>query len=394
MTNDEVDRLLAPVRVALLGGSNPSTSPVVTSIGAANFRYVRKFRLPPRASNGATFAFGGTPLAMGYLNTTLFVGTRTGEIAEVTIPAPDEEFAVYAQGFSEPSEGQIAAKLPGAGLTGLMLTDDGHLMGNALVYYDANNSQRVSHFLRPRDLADRGNVSPLASVGPADRCGYVAGYMVSIPPAWRAKLGGSALTGGFGSPIVTRESLGPSVVSFNPAPGPMSCTPLVYYPSQHATLGGYAVGPANPVFNMTAKADGAAIVGDWLLLFGRSGVGEQLYGAGTGNPALAGTIESGSDRWVFDPADSSKGTHAWPYRYQVWAYRLSDLADVASGAKQPWEVVPTVWEMVLPTVEPNTTGIGGVAYNSGTRRLFVSQLRADQDGYEYRALIHELEFVA
>jgi hypothetical protein len=34
--------------------------------------------------------------------------------------------------------------------------------------------------------------------------------------------------------------------------------------------------------------------------------------------------------------------------------------------------------------------IGGVGYDASRQRLYISQMKADPDGYEYRPLIHVL----
>ena len=63
----------------------------------------------------------------------------------------------------------------------------------------------------------------------------------------------------------------------------------------------------------------------------------------------------------YDPTTSDKGSHAYPYRYQVWAYDLNDFAAVKAGTKQPWEVVPYgVWPLSLPDARSARSRLGGV----------------------------------
>ena len=47
-----------------------------------------------------------------------------------------------------------------------------------------------------------------------------------------------------------------------------------------------------------------------------------------------GTFCYGEGATCNDPTDSSKGNHAYPYQYQVWAYDANDLAAVKAGSKQ------------------------------------------------------------
>ena len=69
-----------------------------------------------------------------------------------------------------------------------------------------------------------------------------------------------------------------------------------------------------------------------VLFFGKQGVGTFCYGPGTSNQALVGTIAPGFvDPYCYDPVDDSKGTHAYPYIYQVWAYDANDLAAAKAG---------------------------------------------------------------
>ena len=93
-------------------------------------------------------------------------------------------------------------------------------------------------------------------------------------------------------------------------------------------------------------------------------------------------------RYCYDPTSSYKAPHAYPYRYQVWAYDLNDFAAVKAGAKQPWDVVPYgVWPLNLPTPEL-TVRLGGVGYDPQRQLLYVSQLHGDPAGYENRPVIH------
>ncbi|HUE69823.1 MAG TPA: fibronectin type III domain-containing protein, partial [Pirellulaceae bacterium] len=72
--------------------------------------------------------------------------------------------------------------------------------------------------------------------------------------------------------------------------------------------------------------------------------------------------------------------HAYPYRYQVWAYSAHDLAAVKAGTKQPWEVQPyDIWELNLP-YDGGGIYIGGAAYDAASGRLYVSQQHADAWG--------------
>jgi hypothetical protein len=145
---------------------------------------------------------------------------------------------------------------------------------------------------------------------------------------------------------------------------PVPATPIVGYPIDHPLGPGW--GTTNNLFNGTTNITGIIFpVGTRsVLFFGRHGVGTWCYGPGAD---------------CNDPADSSKGTHAYPYKHQVWAYDANDLLAVKNGTKQQWEIQPyAVWILALPF--DNTGGmmqIGGAAYDSATGRIYISQLLAD-----------------
>ena len=92
--------------------------------------------------------------------------------------------------------------------------------------------------------------------------------------------------------------------------------------------------------------------------------------------------------FVTIPRPATKVLTPIRYRYQVWAYDLNDWAAVRAGQKQPWDVVPYgVWPLTLPTPEPMVR-LGGVGYDAERQIVYVSQLRADPDGYSSRPVIH------
>ena len=69
-----------------------------------------------------------------------------------------------------------------------------------------------------------------------------------------------------------------------------------------------------------------------------------------------------------DPADNSKGTHAYPYESHVWAYDANDLVAVKNGQKQSWEVRPyATWKLDSSFVD-----VQGVGYDPATQRIYVS----------------------
>jgi hypothetical protein len=379
-------------------GTDPTRAPLVQ---ARNLKWVGAFRLPGGhygTPNG--FSFGGKPLAYNPANNSLFVGGHSYDkgIAEVTIPTPVPStdvaalpFAAVLQPLSDPTEGKIwqLTTVNGVELGGLLVAN-GTLVGTAYVYYDADASQRAAHYTRALKLSTP-SVRGFYAVGNAGT-GFVSGWLGAVPQEWQPLLGGAALTGQCCVPIISRTSWGPAVFSFNPAaltgspPGSVPAIPVVYYPSDHPTLGPYD--QQSQVWNGSTTIGGFAIPRGTrsLLFFGKMGTGAFCYGGGTDTQALAGKPDGEGGNYCYDPMDSSKGTHAFPYREQVWAYDLNDLAAVKRGAMQPWDVKPyATW---FPDFQPAGVDIGGVAYDAEHQLIYVSQLRVDADGFEYRPLIH------
>lgn len=376
----------------------PITAPdAAPRIGFEQLSYAGAFRLPATESNGDSFSNGGGPIAFNPAHGTLLVGSRLGRVAEISIPEPRNAsaietlpFANYVQPFADPAEGHMREVGDGSALAGLLVVGE-RLYGTGLIFYDANNTQSVSHFSRPLAIGTPG-AGPFLRVGDAGKSGFVAGYMATVPQEWRALLGGSAITGQCCVPIISRTSWGPAAFAWEPADldqrRPAKATPLVYYDSEHHTLGTFDGAGKN--FGGTTTVSGVVLIPGTrtALFFGGNGTGDYCYGNGTSDKSLVGTTGPDGARFCYDPASSDKGQHAYPYHYQVWAYDLTDWAAVRAGKKHPWDVLPyAVSTFTFPTPEP-TTRLSGVTFDPASRRIFIAQRQADRDGFSYRSLIH------
>ena len=374
--------------------TDPTNSP---RLSFEDLVYDGAFRLPAGELEGGNFSFGGGPIAFNGDSGTLYVGSHGGRIAEVKVPTPVNSaeigalpFAEMVQPFADPTAGQMKDLGEGANLAGLLVFQR-RLYGTAVVYYDAQNSQEVSHFVRPLTLG-RPGAGPMRRVWDKGRTGFVAGYMATVPPEWQSRLGGPAITGQCCLPIITRTSWGPAAFVWNPADlddgAAAKATALLYYDASHPTLGQFE--GSSPAFGGTTHVAGVALIdrSRTALFIGGTGTGPFCYGNGTGDKSLVNTVAADGAKYCFDPTSSDKGQHAYPYHYQMWAYDLAEWAQVRAGRKEPWEVKPyAVWPFELPTRE-RSMRIAGVAYDADRRRVFISQRQADEDGYSFRALIH------
>lgn len=377
--------------------NDPSKLPLLAADG---LDYIGGFRLPAKSVNGDSFSIGGRPMTFNPAGNSLFVGSRAGRVAEVSIPQPvnsanvnDLPFATFLQPFADPTEGHLSeVSNDGVAIDGLMVHGD-RLYGTASIYYDANNTQQVSHYSRSLQL-NRPSFSGWSRVWDAGKAGFVSGLMALVPAEWQSRLGGTAVTGQCCIPIAWRTSWGPAAFAFNPGQvgqATVAASPLLYYTGEHPTLGPWD--GANPTYGATIQITGMTIIAGTrtAIYVGRNGLGPNCYGNGTSNQSLNGTYGPDGAMWCYDPTTSDKGSHAYPYRYQIWAYDLNDFVAVKEGRRQPWEVVPYgVWPFDLPTPEPSVK-LGGIGYDAARQVLYISQLGADQDGYSYRPIVHAVQ---
>lgn len=352
-----------------------------------NVQYVGAFRVPGDQSNGTSLKYGGTSIAYNPQRKSLYIvgHDHQQQVTEVSIPEivqsntlADLQTGKILQSFADATNGKMYSLDTGSIKIGGLLVYNNRLLGTAYSYYDGDNSQKQSHFSGSLDLSRVSKVRGMFSVGNVG-AGFVSGYMASVPVAWQKVFGGHVLTGNCCLAIAGRTSLGPAAFVFNPedlgkksssvstGPSsadltPTSAQPLVYYPITRPNLGKW--GETSSVYNGSTMVRGVVWPAQTssVIFFGTHGVGNYCYGTG---------------KECNDPVRNDKGTHAYPYKYQAWAYDAKDFLKVKSGEMQPWDMKPyAVWNFDLP-FSAEWKGIGGVAYDAKNNRIFVSQLRGD-----------------
>jgi hypothetical protein len=363
--------------------------------------YEGSFRFPDPQGAAPNGWNGGGALAMSPDGQGLFGSGEGGFIAELQIPAIQQSATVA--GFATATYRQPFTQIWDASRQGLgcgtggelggILPWAGSLITTRYCFYDATYVQTRSHFRSSLQLGPTTGPfmvqSPTGTGGGS--AGFVSGYMATIPAEWRALFGGPALTGNCCLSIITRTSWGPAASVFNPAQvgvvDPVPATAVVGYPTGTPLDGGADCSATSVLFNCNTAVRGLAFPSGTssVLFFGTQGTGESCYGRGTSDPALHRRPDptSPGDQLCYDPAGGSKGNHAFPYRFQVWAYNANDLVRVKNGQLAPHQVRPyAVWALdyPLPHISRN---IGGVAYDPATSRLYVSAWAADgTDGYK------------
>ncbi len=349
-------------------------------IQASDLVYQGSFRLPQGTFGGSSFAYGGSALAFYSEHSSLFMVGHPWQqmVAEVAIPALGDT-ATVLQPFVDVTEGRMLSvgtnPVSDNPQVGGLLPYQGKLIASVFLYYDGTAGQIRSHFVSGLDLSVLGDVAGPFQIGAYNQvvgqntAGFVDGWMVLVPAAWQAALGGPILAGQCCLPIISRTSLGPAAFAIDPAQlsltDPLPALPLLYYTGQHVLPDQNGVSLAN----VTTQMGGAVFPAGTrsLMFFGRIGLGPYCYG------------EVPKD--CIDPAEGSKGPHMFPYTYFVWAYDVADLAKVKAGQIQPWDVRPyATWPLVLP--EPPVVldeVIQGVTIDQATNRIFLSQYHGDGD---------------
>lgn len=351
----------------------------------SHISYVGAFRVPNQDGSGNTnnsFGYGGHALGYSAANNSLFYGGHDWyqKLAEIAIPTTISltSAAGVLQPLRDPTDGRAGQVDDGTVKLGGTLVYNGRLIVTAYSYYDADGNQSMSHFASTMNLASGADARGPYPVSGVANARAKAGYMTEIPNEWRALFGGPALTGQCCLSIISATSAGPSATVFDPddvgAKSPVPGTTVLFYPLGNATTRDGTF--KNDIFVQSDVVAGVAFprATRSVLFIGRHGQGAYCYGPGTDDQSLAGKPSgNGLDNWCYDPSSSSKGTHAFPYVHQIWAYDATDLIAVKDGERQAWDVRPyAVWRL-NEMDSSGSAGIRGAAFDPAGGRLFVTE---------------------
>jgi hypothetical protein len=325
--------------------------------------HIGAFGVPNQDLNGNPLGYSGHALSYHPGSHSLFFGGHDWyqELCEIGIPTDIEldQTAPVLQNCTDVTEGRLGLVDDYTVKLGGTLLFNDRLIISAYGYYDANANQVLSHFASSTGLSVEGDIAGPYQVG--DWAGIVSGYMTTIPAEWQGVFGGPALTGNCCLPIISRTSYGPAVSVFNPddvgSLDPVPATPVLYYPAENPLAEWDSTGT---YFNGSTNIVGIAFPPGTrsVLFFGRQGIGPFCYGTG---------------EECNDPVDGSKGTHAYPYVHQVWAYDALDLLAVKGGLKDPWEVLPyDLWTLDEMDAQGSAT-IAGAAYDPAGNRVYITE---------------------
>lgn len=322
--------------------------------------YLGGFRLPsdmssssawPWGGGGMTFRPGGDPSGPddGFPGS-LFIEGKAEVVAEVTIPVPGsspdyngddlprgemlQDFADVTGGLREGAAGvdrlgDIAYVPPRAG-------QSAKLYWTVYEYYNVSGDNYLSHGASDLNLSDPrpSGVWRLGSESDEDfHAMKTSDYIFPIDEDWAdANVGGKFLLSGRHRPNgAFGGAQGPALFAFAPVDGAtpstggsLAATCLLMYPTGDDYFPGYC-------------ADDKWSGGAWLkagdrdavLVVGSKGMGEERYGDG-----------------ISGDCSAAKGFHCDPYEPQFLFYSPDDLAAVARGDREPWQVLP--YETYVP----------------------------------------------
>lgn len=103
-----------------------------------------------------------------------------------------------------------------------------------------------------------------------------------------------------------------------------------------------------------------------VLVFGLKGLGDNCYGV----PDPSDPIEPCPTSLCFQ----DKGWHSDPYEPQILFYDPGQLAEVAAGNREPWQVLPyRVWRPTAEVFGPDCALLDAVAYDPERRLVYVTE---------------------
>ena len=337
-------------------------------------------------------------------------GVGTAKVAEISIPTlvTSSSFAALneatiLQGKQDVTEGHRGEICPLCDIGYFrmrgMLVALGKLYFTGHIFYDASNEQRLSHGSHSLTLGT-SSFQGWVSVYNNTLLGHVSGSLSAVPAVAQAALGGPYITEQCCTSILSRASFGPTAFTFDLAGVTgvsadainLSANKLLDYTEAHP-LHNYIANPTNEMWSPVSQVSGCFIPTGYraYVCVGMHGYGPYCYGAGTSNPALAGTPYpdpvTGPFVYCYDPSGEGEGVHAYPYRYQMWVYDLNLLAEVKAGTRESWNVQPyLVKTLTFPIVDEAKTP-GGLGYDPVANRAYFAQIRG-----AYSTVIQVIQF--
>jgi hypothetical protein len=344
--------------------SNPLTLPLATSSNLS-ITYLGSFTVPQEFEYGAGgMSIGGGGLYVGGLDTNLIFG-------RISIPA------VGGAATTQVAPVSVSGTIGGSGssaedrrITGSLFYNNSLYIGETS-FYDTDGAQNRWIKVANSSVGAQGTFCT-ASTARGSSTRMISGPMMHIPAIWQPILGGPAAVLGCHLSIVSTSQNGYGFGVFDPA---------------NVTSGGAAVAVDDLLgysFSQPLEPGGPSYSG-WAS-YPKNASGGTDYFSQVGQPLGTAFIPTGSRSLLYVTTHGyglqdggcrpGSSVNAGPYRCQISAFDLADLAAVKAGTMQRYQVRPTgFW--VLPNSASiwdscvgNFAGAGTFAFDPSTNRLY------------------------
>lgn len=369
-------------------------------ITSDNLTYIGMFKLPEVAAGTGEYKweYGGHCLAFnpngdpegpadGYTGSLYSAGEESGgnsvrDVAEFTIPIPKTSSyntATMLQGFYDITEGKYDSNMSGyqtKRMSGLAYMPIQGEQASPKIYwtyfaeYDVEDeyyattgySDLTSTSINSQGSWKIGSYFPKA----------VSGYLFDVPTAWAdTYLGGRYLVTG-NKKESSDNNWGPSLVAIEPydytnASPPSSSTlpekTLIWYDETHDEFPSFSPASEWKAGSWLTAGNSAAVI-----IVGKRCTGTVCYGSAQTCPNDC----SSSDGYHCSPNDTIP---------QMVFYDVDQIASVAAGTIDPWDIVPYEY-LDLTTKVANfgiCTRVYGMAYDRANSILYMIQYQGDPD---------------
>lgn len=402
---------LVPPPVEVLPITQPKTSapPQTTSpqkpekmLTEDDLKYIGAFRLPDTdAKLASRFPYGGTPIAFNPAGNSgkgsLYIGGHDHHqlVAEVTVPEvinsrnlKNLKTAELLQPFADVTGGLRGYHQDKQMKLGGMLVHNGKLLWTVYLWYNVTATNLSSHGVSDFSLT-KPNAKGLWYIGDY-HIQKTSGFMCSIPEPWQKDFGFPLLTGQQRGQGRATSSEGPSAFGFDV--GDMEALPkletklkareLLWYDAEH---------PAEYTLdNSSHKWKGANSIAG--MVFPVSGDGQKsalVYFCKVGLHPTDWYGEAKDFPGPGIPDNDSRGYHAPPYKLSAWFYHPTDLLKTGTAGNKPWTIKPRIQIDLNSHLFTKSPRLGAVGYDPKTRRIFLTELYADQKNqYESWPVVH------
>lgn len=397
-----------------LGAPNTAGGGVLPLLYEANVtgagRYLGAFKVPsdggqanPNNWSGSNTGESGAYVAYNSVSGTLFITSRnvggSANIAEITIPSgldvtgvpanmPTASWAgssLSAPRFFDITNGNRSQSIttPNTGyVANGIFTDGANVYQNFEGSYDSTGETLAPLWKRAGLTLSSGTVTGPISFSTSKTQRTLSGAMCAVPAAYVSALGGDILQADKQWSINGTQNEGPFLASYNSSQigsvSPLPTTVLCDYQFPLSTQPQWTKSQSTTTQGLAFPTGTRSV-----LQIGVAGKGTAQYG----DPLIPAD-------GIYDPANSDKGWHAYPYKWHIWAYDANDLAAVKAGTKASNTVLCYAdWDVTMPpNVGESSRIVSGSCFDDVNKRLFITECGYSRAG-SLQPIIHVFQLV-